>query len=135
MDAWNETKMIMWFLFKFSLTKIFSKPWRNYSCLNLKRLGGQFDPAPLPCVSSKERVKSWFFMTFDIIISHIFPESFIETPQVVQKIWIISFSILAIFIDFHPSFGIFWHFLVTKKLMISAYNGLCQHFPLSTYFK
>ena len=49
---------------------------------------GQFDP---PCgfsknVSSKERVKPWFFMTFKIILKHIFPESFIEFPQVVQKI-------------------------------------------------
>ena len=49
---------------------------------------GQFDP---PCgfsknVSSKERVKPWSFVTFNIILKHIFPESFIEFPQVVQKI-------------------------------------------------
>ena len=54
--------------------------------------GGQFEP---PCgfsnnVSSKERVKRWFFGTFNIIISHIFPENFIEIPQVVQKLWRIS---------------------------------------------
>ena len=36
-------------------------------------------------VSSKERVKPWFFVTFNIIISHIFPENFIEFPQVFQK--------------------------------------------------
>ena len=36
-------------------------------------------------VSSKERIKPWFFVTFNIIISHIFPENFIEIPQVVQK--------------------------------------------------
>ena len=57
---------------------------------NPKTAGGsQFDP-PL-CgfsknVSSKERVKPWFFATFDIIIRHVFPENFIEIPQVVQKI-------------------------------------------------
>ena len=34
-------------------------------------------------VSSKERVKPWFFVTFNIIIKHIFPEHFIEIPQVV----------------------------------------------------
>ena len=34
-------------------------------------------------VSSKERVKPCFFMTFNIIIRHIFPENFIEIPQVV----------------------------------------------------
>ena len=36
-------------------------------------------------VSSKERIKPWLFVTFNIIISHIFPENFIEIPQVVQK--------------------------------------------------
>ena len=33
-----------------------------------------------------------FFVTFNIIIRHIFPENFIEIPQVVQKIWRISLS-------------------------------------------
>ena len=77
--------------------------------LTLKRLGGQID---LPCgfsknVFSKGRVTLWFFVTFNIIISHIFPENFIEIPQVVQKIWKISLSILAIFIEFHQFFGLF----------------------------
>ena len=50
--------------------------------------GGQIDP---PCgflknVSSIERVEPWFFVTFNIILKHIFPENFIEFPQVVQKI-------------------------------------------------
>ena len=49
--------------------------------LTLKRLAGsQFDP--LCCfsknVSSKEKVKPWFFVTFNIILRHIFPENFIE---------------------------------------------------------
>ena len=35
-------------------------------------------------------VKPWFFVTFNIVISHIFPENFIDIPQVVQKIWRIS---------------------------------------------
>ena len=61
--------------------------------LTLKLLGqgGQFASPPFPCgfskyVSSKERAKAWFFVTFDTIISHIFPETFIEIPQVVQNI-------------------------------------------------
>ena len=60
--------------------------------LALKRLGegDQFDPLP-SCgfskkFSSEERVKPWFFATFNIIISHIFPENVIEFPQVDQKI-------------------------------------------------
>ena len=65
--------------------------------LILKRLGGggggggggsQFDSHRgfSKNVSSKERVKPWFFVIFNIIIDHIFPENFIETPQVFQKI-------------------------------------------------
>ena len=59
-----------------------------FHILTLKRLGGQFNS---PCgfsknVFSKERVKPCFFVTFNIIISHTFPENFIEIPQVVQKI-------------------------------------------------
>ena len=34
----------------------------------------------------KERVKTCYFRTFNIIISHIFPENVIESPQIVQKI-------------------------------------------------
>ena len=64
--------------------------------------------------SSKERVKSWFFV--NIIITHLFPEMFIQIPQVVQKIWRLSPPILVIFSDFHPIFWICWHFPVTKKL-------------------
>ena len=37
-------------------------------------------------VSSEEGLKPRFFVTFNIIIRHIFPENFIEIPQVVQKI-------------------------------------------------
>ena len=45
----------------------------------------------LPCgfskkFSSKERAKTCFFVTFNIIISHIISEIFIEISQVVQKI-------------------------------------------------
>ena len=87
-------------------------------------------------VSSKERVKLWFFVTFNIIISHIFPENFIEiTTQVVQKIWRICLTILANFHWFASIFWIFWHFFVMEKLMTSTYNKWCQHFLLSTYFK
>ena len=67
---------------------------------------------PHPCcffknVSSKERVKLWFLMAFNIMISDMFPENFIEIFQVVQKIWRLSLSILAYFINFHRFFGFF----------------------------
>ena len=37
-------------------------------------------------VFSIERVEPWFFVTFNIILKHIFSENFIEFPQVVQKV-------------------------------------------------
>ena len=77
----------------------------------------QFNP---PCgfsknVSFKERVKPWLFWTFNIIISHIFSEIFIEVPQVVQKIWRLALSILAIFIIFHQFFWLFNIFLLQRN--------------------
>ena len=56
-------------------------------------------PSPLRFfrnVFSRERLKLWFLVTFNIIIGYIFPENFIEIPQVVQKIWRISPSIFTI---------------------------------------
>ena len=57
--------------------------------LTLKQLWGQFDAPPcgfLENLSSIKRMKLWFFVTFNIILRHIFPANFIEFPQVVQKI-------------------------------------------------
>ena len=73
--------------------------WNGSIMLTLKRLrgGGQFALPPTPphplwlCgfsknVSSKDRVKPWFFVNFNIILRYIFHENFIEFPQVAQKI-------------------------------------------------
>ena len=69
--------------------------------LTLKQLGVNLTPPPLPKMYlPKTGWKPWFFLTFSIIIKHIFPEDFIEIRQFVQKIWIISLSILANFINF-----------------------------------
>ena len=51
-------------------------------------------------VFSTERVKPYRFAIFNIIISHIFPENFIEIAQVVQNICRFSLSILTVFINF-----------------------------------
>ena len=77
--------------------------------LILKRLGNSLAPSVVffKDVSAKETVNSWFFVTFNIIISHIIPENFIEIPQVVQKIWRLSLTKLASFIDFYQFFGFF----------------------------
>ena len=43
---------------------------------------------------SRDRVKPCFFLTFNITISYIFSENFIEISQVTQKIWrFFSFNI------------------------------------------
>ena len=60
---------------------------------------------PSPCgfsknVFSREKLKPWFFVTFDIIRSHAFPENFIVIIHVVQKMW-------TIFIDFLDFLTIF----------------------------
>ena len=66
-------------------------------------MGGGLNLIP-PCsfsknVSSRERVKPWFFVTFNIMLSQIVLENFIEIPQVVQEIRFSS-SVLFIFINF-----------------------------------
>ena len=72
----------MFTVLKKSAAKLFNQ---SYKKLNPKTTGvGQFDPPtpspPPDCafsknVSSKERLKPWFVLTFNIIISHIFPEN------------------------------------------------------------
>ena len=69
--------------------------------LTLKRLGrGQITPLTL---------KGWgeATLTAFIMISHVFPENFIEVPQVVQEIRRFSSSILTVFINFFGFFDIF----------------------------
>ena len=115
--------------FAFKLTSLVKRSnhtkWKCVS-LTLKQLGDQFAPLP-PCgfsknVSSKERMKAVFFMSFNIIKSCIFLESLIETLHVVQKLW-------RVFCEFLWEFWVFrGHFLVTKKLMKSSYNRWCQNF-------
>ena len=97
-----------------------TKCLKKESCLTLKRLVGSIWPTPCvfsKIVSSKERVKSCSFGTFDIITSHTFRENFIKISQVVPKIWRISLSIY--FHRFSSIFWTFWHFLITNKLMTS----------------
>ena len=61
--------------------------------INPKMAGGgggvNFQPPCCSCsknVSFKDKVKLWCFVTFNIMLKHIFPENLIEFPQVVQKI-------------------------------------------------
>ena len=47
------------------------------------------------------------FVTFNVTISHIFPENFIDIPEAVQKISKIFLSVLTIFIDARQFFEVF----------------------------
>ena len=72
---------------------------------------------------------------FHISIRHILPENFIEIPQVVQKLWIIPLSILAIFINFHQVFGFFYISLLQRNKWCQFLTDDASIFSLSTYFK
>ena len=75
-------------------------------CLTLIRLGVSIWPSPPSPMWFLQKCVFWrnsktlVFVTFDIVISHVFPENAIEISRVVQKIWRFSPSILTIFIDF-----------------------------------
>ena len=78
-------------------------------------------------VPSRDRLKPWFFVTFNIIISLIFPENFIEISQVFQKIWRFSPSILTIFINF-SDFLIFPCYKETNDVNILQLMSACFYF-------
>ena len=81
----------------------FDRLYKQLPVLTVKNLrgrmvrgDGEFDSPPCGFsknICSRERMKPWFFVTFNISISHIFSKNFIQIPQVVQKIWRFSPSI------------------------------------------
>ena len=82
--------------------------WTNCLIPFNPKTAGQFDNLTTPwffkkCVFHK-KVDPWFFVTFNFIINHIFPENLIEISQFVHKIWRFFSSILTIFIDFSDFF-------------------------------
>ena len=100
---------------------IFTWSWKYFRSKHIKHLAKLFHPKSavgvnlIPSCSfskhvfSKERLKHWFPVTFNIITSYVFNENFVEIPQLVQKIWgFFSFNIIC----FRQIFGIFWHFLI-----------------------
>ena len=78
----NE-KNLCWSLFLITLEAFRLQTSAKIVNVNPKTAGGGVSltpPTPYgfsKTVSSKERVKPWFFVAFNIIISHIFPENFI----------------------------------------------------------
>ena len=59
----------------------------NFLTLKRRRRGGQFNT---PCgfsknVFSKESLKPWFLVSFNVITRRTFPENFIEISLVVRK--------------------------------------------------
>ena len=74
---WWEMFFYICLLFSFDL-KSFINPKTAWEGFNLTSFCGF-----LKNVSSKESVRPWFYVAFDIVISHNFPENFIKTPQFV----------------------------------------------------
>ena len=70
--------------------------------LTLKRLGGQFDPPWRfsKTVFSMQRAKPYIILTSNFIMRCIFPQSFINVPDVFQTLWRLFSSVLTIFINF-----------------------------------
>ena len=100
------------------------------SVLILKRLRGSVShslPSFFKNIFFRERMRPYFFcnFNFNIVTSHIFPEYvIIKIPQVVQKIWRFSPSILALFIYFSD----FLTFPYYKETNGVTYNRWCQQF-------
>ena len=80
---------------------------------------------------SQREGKILFFCKFLIIEKHIFPEIFIENPQVVWKICGHLSSILATFINLLD----FSHFLLANKLMNQRITDDVSIILPSTYYK
>ena len=75
-------------------------------------------------VFSRERVKTWCLATFNISLSHIFPENFIKIPQVVQTVWRFTLSSNNYFNRFFD----FLTFPCSKETKDVTYNRWCRHF-------
>ena len=85
-------------------------------CLTLKILRRFNFNSPavfFPKIYFLKRLKVLFFMTFNIIRSHIFPGHFIKIPLVVQKIWRFSSFSISYFHFFGRWGGMLWDFFVT----------------------
>ena len=93
-------------IFHFRFYFVFIIGYIFYFSLTLKRLGEGGDQLWFfLAVFSIERIKPRFFVTYNIIISHIFHENFIEIPQVIHKIQRFYPSILIISISFLNFYG------------------------------
>ena len=102
-NAGVEDSSVKNFCSSFNLTSMINKPicykiWGSILGTN--------------CVFSKEVEALIFLVIFNIIISYIFPENFIEIQQVVQNLSKFSSSILTIFAQF---FGFFDIYLLQKN--------------------
>ena len=88
----THTFVLRLLIFRIFSNKKFLNPVTSTSVRDLEKLLWFFQRFVF-----QRKVKSWFFVTFNIFLSHIFHGNFIEFPQVLQKIWKFSCSILSIF--------------------------------------
>ena len=98
--------------FSFTIYKMVNSKVNPGNCkyLILKRMGDQFNPPSCGFsknVSSEERVKPWFFMSFSIIISHIFFWKFrLSSSSHSENMKTFSVNV-SYFYQFSLSFGFF----------------------------
>ena len=96
-------------LFKFKINVIYCKEFRKGTlekCLKIEKSQSSYLKKAIgakKCVFQRKD-EARVFLSFNIIISHVFPENFIEISQFVQKIPRFSSSILTIFINFSDFF-------------------------------
>ena len=146
-SSFKETEYLLTSQLKFpSRERTCGLSWKSLRIFNPKKVRGSVWSSPLwlsKNVTSKERVKPCFFVNFNIMINHIFPSNFSKIPQVGQKIWKLSPSILAISIDHHRFFGFFcislllrnyWHQLVTDEVSIFSLS-ICFNRLFNNYIK
>ena len=115
-----------------------------FGTLTLKRMGGRGNEegsnlTPFlwffgKCIS-KKRVRLWFFVTFNIYHKSHLSCKFHWDSSCLSEV-MKNFSVnISYFHQFSSIFWIFWHFLVTKKLMTSLITNHVIIFSLSTYVK
>ena len=118
----SKEKLNEFYIFRFYFIFIFSV----FLEINPKTAGGGSIWLP-PCgfsksVSCKERMKPWFFVTFNIIVSHIFPEDLLKLLKSFRRYEGFPWQYQPIFINLHQFFGFFYISLLQRKVKVSKSN-------------
>ena len=124
-------------MFTFTITCILKKNWTNFIFLDftsflysqyflkltLKQLGeGQSDSSPVVFRKVCLLKRGWnpgSFVTFNIIVSHIFPENLLKLLKSFRRYEGFPWQYQPIFINLHQFFGFFYISLLQRKVKVS----------------